>query len=745
MKKCMSLVLCFGLIVALLFSPASSDAKKKVKLNKKKVTLYVGKKVRLKVKGTKKKVKWKSSKKKVATVSKKGVVKAKKKGKAKITAKVSGKKLTCKVTVKNKRKTEVTRTKTPLTTKAPTVSKKPTNSPQYSPNVPNSGTSDNPGAVSSQSPSSSADPSQPPKGSDAPVQTSKASDAPNHTPKTSDAPVQSPKGTDTPAPTGSTTAAPGTATPASTPFVEQDVKSASFESGTDGFTARGSASLKSQSGGYKGNCLYVSGRTASWHGAGYEAGDQIVPGAKYEISAYVKLESGSTTVKCTYQPESDEYIGITSLAADTTWKEMKATFTAPASFSMFYIYFEIPDDAKASFYLDEINLRQLTAGTGTVEELDSIREACDPVFGKTGTCLTMSQLQNEKTLAYVKKHYSSFTLENEMKPDTVLRNWGKQLISTDTARSRSNDYVIPESYTESQVPDLNYSSVDSALKIAKANGLKMRAHTLVWHSQTPEWFFKEDYDNNGDYVSTDVMDARMEMYIRSVMKHVYTLDNGAYKDVVYAWDVANEYLNNNANANWSKVYGNRSGNLETEPPYLKKAFEIAHDMLSQFSLTESVSLLYNDFNTYVGNHPTQVISLINYINKGEPKKICDGIGMQSHLDIDYPTPDLYVQTVTKFANAGFEVQITELDITINNENGNFKEAGQTDEDQAKYIADLMKKLVAVQNTTHSITGLTLWGLYDGASWRKESHPLLFDTGIYDVKPSYYSFMDALRS
>ncbi len=76
------------------------EAASKVKLNKKKITLYVGKTTTLKVKGTKKKVKWSSSKKSVATVSSKGKVKAKKKGTTTITAKVGGKKYKCKVTVK---------------------------------------------------------------------------------------------------------------------------------------------------------------------------------------------------------------------------------------------------------------------------------------------------------------------------------------------------------------------------------------------------------------------------------------------------------------------------------------------------------------------------------------------------------------------------------------------------------------------------------------------------------------------
>ncbi len=105
----MSLVLAGALVITSVFVPRQqTDAKAKVKLNKKKLVLTVGKKAKLKVKGTKKKVKWSSSKKKIATVTKKGVVKAKKKGTAKIVAKIGKKKYTCKVVVKAKKKAKVT-------------------------------------------------------------------------------------------------------------------------------------------------------------------------------------------------------------------------------------------------------------------------------------------------------------------------------------------------------------------------------------------------------------------------------------------------------------------------------------------------------------------------------------------------------------------------------------------------------------------------------------------------------------
>lgn len=123
MRKCFGKKLvALTLAVSLIGTGAATDvaeAKAKVKLNKKKVTLRVGKTVKLKVKGTKKKVTWKSNKKKVATVNKKGKVTAKKVGTAKITAKVAGKKLVCKVTVK--KKTNVVTTPTPAPTESATA------------------------------------------------------------------------------------------------------------------------------------------------------------------------------------------------------------------------------------------------------------------------------------------------------------------------------------------------------------------------------------------------------------------------------------------------------------------------------------------------------------------------------------------------------------------------------------------------------------------------------------------------
>lgn len=646
-KRSIALILCFALMLSMLVSPEQSAAKKaKLKLNKKKATLYVGKSVQLKVKGTKKKAKWKSSNKKVAAVSSKGKVSAKKKGTARITAKIGKKKLVCRVTVKNKKK--------PVPVHTGSVNTAPSQ-PQ---------TSSDPGVGASAQPQTSLKPGDKPSLSASPI----------------------PDPGDKPSPSASASSDPGNKPSPSA--------SATSDPGTK---PSPSASASSD------------------------------PGTKPSPSAAATLDPGtkpSPSAAATAKP------GTKPSASPATSPGVKPSPSATATTD--------PGEYPA--------------------EIVSIKDTYDDIFGKTGTCINLFQLQDAETLEYVKKHYSSFTLENEMKPDYLMPGW-LQPISTEEAKKKTGDYVIPESYKETTVPQFNYDTVDKVLKIAKENGLKVRYHVLVWHSQSPEWFFKVNYsqDEAAEYVSEEVMYERMRMYISSMIHHVYTLDNGAYKDVVYTWDVANEYFSNTPDKNWAAVFGNRE-NIEgktstdrpalgTRPTYIKRAFEMAYDALAEFGLQDKVPLFYNDFNTYFTTE--KIIEMINFIN--EDREVCSGVGMQSHLALANPTVDTYINTVAAFVQEGFQVQITELDVgcTPNKEDDDpdptEEELAVAYQKQAEYVKELTKQLITLQKWSgNKITGLTWWGLYDAISWRKYEHVLMFDKDMNDAKPSYYAFMQAAK-
>lgn len=164
--------LCFSLSFALLASALnplfSADVFAKAKLAKTKITLTVGQKKKITIKGKKKKAKYtfKASNKKVS-VNKKGVVTAKKAGKTKITVKEKLKKKTKKIGV-------VT-----ITIKSKVSNKKPITSAQPEPAATNSG---NTGEKPTTAPTASATPTltAPPTGSPKPTATPRPTENPDY-------------------------------------------------------------------------------------------------------------------------------------------------------------------------------------------------------------------------------------------------------------------------------------------------------------------------------------------------------------------------------------------------------------------------------------------------------------------------------------------------------------------------------------------------------------------------------------
>ncbi len=392
-------------------------------------------------------------------------------------------------------------------------------------------------------------------------------------------------------------------------------------------------------------------------------------------------------------------------------------------------------------------------------EADSIRGVYEGIFDHMGTCANYEsgqrQLQDEKTLAFIKKHFNSITMENEMKPDAVL---GNSVNAITKEEAEKLGYVIPAEYKETTVPKLNFDEIDKILQTAYDNGLDLRAHTLLWHNQTPSWFFGEEYQAK-KAVDKTTMNARIDFYVSTVMDHVMQKEKeiaGKTGKIVYAWDVVNEYLHRGRawSLNWTSVYGDMKGT----PSYVKRAFERAYEMLEKYDATDKVTLFYNDYDTYF--EVEDLLALVNFINEGEKAKICSGIGMQSHVDIKRPTIEEYGAALEKFMAAGYEVQITELDFTINfdtdgtDEEGpsySYKNEGETIQEQAVFVKDFMEMVIAKQKnrdktvSPKGITGLTLWGLYDSISWRGQCQPLLFGKSIEDPKPAFDAFLNAAKT
>ena len=726
-------------------------ARRKIALSKKSVTMTVGQKKTIRIKNAKgKRIKWSIKKKSIASYKKSGkyAVKltAKKKGTTTLTCKVKNgkwKSYRCKVKVK-----KATLVRTPVATNGvvtPTAT--PTVKPMATPTV-------TPTATPTVKPT--ATPTVTPTATPTVKPTATPTVKPTATPtvKPTATPTVKPTAIPTVKPTATPTVTP-TATPTATPageFAEKTYLSTGFEDGTDGFTGRGAAKVAVASGGRSGNCLSVTGRTDKWNGAELDVTKSIVKEATYTFSVWVKQTTGSAqTIKLSanlsVSGQQDSYPAIKdeTTVPSGSWVEIKGTYTVPSAFSKLTFYVEGPSGT-FDFLVDDVTIIQTTEGKGPFnpEGFSSIKEAYKGVFERMGNVLSYNtswndgyQMQSDETMKFVKHHYNSYTLENELKPAQILSDESGTI---SVSEAKKLGYVIPDGYTESTVGKLNFDSVDKILEIANQYGLQMRGHVMQWHQQTSTRFFKEGYSSSGANVSKEVMDKRLEFYIRSVMKHVMDKEKsltGKAGSLVYCWDITNEYThrtNDPAATSWMDVYGN----MGLKPTYVKKAYEIAYDELKQYGLQKDVTLFYNDYNEY--DVADEIVKLINYINEGEEAKICGGIGMQSHITVNYPSLEKYGTAVDKFLATGLQVQVTELDIGI--------EDGQTEEDLANHYSDIMKLLISKQENrdksvnARGITGVTVWGLYDTISWRKPTSCLLFGSGLDDPKAAFYSFIDA---
>lgn len=716
-------------------------ARRKIALSKKSVTMTVGQKKTIRIKNAKgKRIKWSIKKKSIASYKKSGkyAVKltAKKKGTTTLTCKVKNgkwKSYRCKVKVK-----KATLVRTPVATNdvVKTTEKPSSTAVVTMPSVP------------TQTPTDGQDKPQEPE-------KTPTSATPTATPtaKPTATPTVTPTVTPTAKPTATPTAKP-TATPTATPageFAEKTYLSTGFEDGTDGFTGRGAAKVAVASGGRSGNCLSVTGRTSTWNGAELNVTDSIVKGATYSISVWVKQTTDSDQkVKLSANLTVSGQSSYPAIKDETTlksgvWTKIEGTYEVPESFSKLTFYVEGPS-GNFDFLVDDLTITQTTAGKEPFnpEGLTSIKDTYSGIFERMGNVVSYNtswnngyQMQSDDTMKFVKHHFNSYTLENELKPEQVLSNWSGTI---SVSEAKNLGYVIPDGYTESTVAKLNFDSVDKILEIANNYGIQMRGHVMQWHQQTSPRFFHEGYDANNDIVTKAVMDKRIEFYIRTVMKHVMDKEKsltGKAGSLVYCWDITNEYThrtNQPSDTTWVDVYGD----MGLKPTYVKKAYEVAYDELKQYGLQKDITLFYNDYNEY--DVADEIVELINYINEGEEAKICGGIGMQSHITVNYPSLEKYGTAVDKFLATGLQVQVTELDIGI--------EDGQTEEDLANHYSDIMKLLISKQKNrdktvnARGITGVTVWGLYDAISWRKPTSCLLFGESLEDPKPAFYSFLEA---
>ena len=315
------------------------------------------------------------------------------------------------------------------------------------------------------------------------------------------------------------------------------------------------------------------------------------------------------------------------------------------------------------------------------------------------------------------KHFNSVTPENEMK-------------------------FVSLQPTEGQ---FTYGPADRIVQYAQQNGMKVRGHALVWHSQNPDWLWQAP---GGGTVSKQTLLGRMKAHIDAVVKH--------YRGKVYCWDVVNEAVMNDGHLRGpNEPDGQKSRWLEIiGEEYIAEAFRYAHEA------DPDAKLFYNDFYNYIPAKQQAIYELMKkLLAAGVP---VHGVGLQAHLNIEPSTDPMnqayhqHVENMEKaiqlYASLGLEVQITELDVSLYIPGVMYTEA--TFYTPATFTAELKAEQAAryqaffelFRRYHRELTGVTFWGVADDNTWLSEftsmrkDFPLLFDTQ-HLAKPSYAAVMD----
>ncbi len=548
------------------------------------------------------------------------------------------------------------------------------------------------------------------------------------TPKPATITVPKPTATPTPKPTATPTPKPVTAatpTPAApklkpgestTSYVP--VFQTGFEDGSTAFVKRGGETVEvSDRAAYSGRYgLLTSNRTDTWHGPSVDLTGTLQVGKTYQVSAWVKYTGteASLRIQCSIEKNNSSWINLGSVTAyKNIWTKLETKLTVPGDTNNIEVYFEAFSKT-ADLYLDEVQISEITFQADKLKQLPSLAEAYKDYFD-IGIAVTDPELYAEASKTLILNQFSTFTMGNEMKPDALL--------------DHSTSSLDPKKYNLS--PAIKTANLERYLKYAKDNGMQVRFHTLVWHSQTPRWFFTENYSNaaNAPLVSKKVLLQRMENYIRQVMECC-----SKYPGVIYAWDVVNEAVEPNHNQkNGYRVTDSLWYQIAGEE-FVEKAFEYAR----KYSYDDS-KLYYNDYNTYESRRTTAIYQIAS---KLKDKGLIDGIGMQSHITMDYPSISSYETALRKFAGLGLEINVTELDMH------NTQNTAAAYEKQAVRYADLFRLLVKLKKEGIPITNVTFWGISDAYTWltglhRVTSYPLLFD-GDFNPKAAFYKLLEVVK-
>jgi len=310
-----------------------------------------------------------------------------------------------------------------------------------------------------------------------------------------------------------------------------------------------------------------------------------------------------------------------------------------------------------------------------------------------------------------KKHVSWLVAENVMKPDAI--------------------HPAEDSF--------NWDNADRIVEFAKANGMEVRFHTLVWHSQVGDWFFKDtegkpmvdETDPQQREVNKKLLLQRLDQHVRTIVER--------YKDDIKSWDVVNEVVepgdpDGMRASEWYKITGT---------DYIETAFRAA-----RATGGPDIKLYLNDYGTDNPAKRDRIYELMkDMLDRGVP---IDGIGHQTHISVSSPPVNSIIESMQKFSELGLDNLVTELDMSVYAWNDRSDYGSDIPDALLKKQADRYRELFEAFKANKSIvSGVVFWSIADDHTWlnsfpvKRTDAPLLFDQYLH-AKPAFWAVVDPSR-
>lgn len=495
------------------------------------------------------------------------------------------------------------------------------------------------------------------------------------------------------------------------------VISTDFEDGLGGWVPRGDATgdptvrVTTDQARTGAQSALVTDRSSQGDGIGYDVTGLFRTGTVYQVSAWVRLGSGTAPVWLSVRRDNAgatsfdtvaQFAGITS----NGWTQVTATYQMPAAESAF-LYFETayPDGTTADLYLDDVVVTSQQAPE--VQDLTPVKDTLDIPVGVAIDSRETTGAASQLLL----RHFDQVTAENAMKPESFY----------DADR---NFRLNPEART--------------VMDFAAANDLDVYGHVLVWHSQTPAWFFQRADGTPLGTTEADkqVLRDRMRTHIFAVAESLST--GGGYGEFgsdtnpVTAFDVVNEVVSDGRaesdglrRSEWYRVLGEEFIDLSFR--YADEAF---NDTYAAEGSDRPVTLFINDYNTEQDGKQGRYRALVERLLARDVP--IDGVGHQFHVSLATPVSALEA-ALARFADLPLKQVVTELDVTTGTP---VTQALLVE--QGYYYRDAFRVFRAYAEDLFSVT---VWGLTDNRSWRAANgDPLLFDSAQL-AKPAYFGAVD----